>query len=146
LIVGNWNAFLAPAGTPAAVIDRLHDAIVEVGNEPGMIASVHKAGAEIDFSSNRHPALASCLSMIFSACLRPPKHQAKCSALAEASRRRENRRTLFGIMLQTNPSAAQQSSFAKLRQIIDDRIYIFIGDGRLVGVAHLRDLRFPGLP
>jgi tripartite-type tricarboxylate transporter receptor subunit TctC len=58
LIVGNWNAFLAPAGTPAAVIDRLHDAIVEVGNEPGMIASVHKAGAEIATST---PGAASAL-------------------------------------------------------------------------------------
>ena len=58
LIVNLWNAFLAPAGTPAAIIDRLHDAIVEAGNEPAMIASVRQAGAEIATST---PAAASAL-------------------------------------------------------------------------------------
>jgi tripartite-type tricarboxylate transporter receptor subunit TctC len=58
LIVNNWNAFLAPVGTSAAVIDRLHDAIVEAGNEPAMIASVRQAGAEIATSA---PAAASAL-------------------------------------------------------------------------------------
>ncbi len=58
LIVNNWNAFLAPAGTPAAIIDRLHDAIVEAGKEPAMIASVRQAGAEITTST---PAAASAL-------------------------------------------------------------------------------------
>jgi hypothetical protein len=51
------------------------------------------------FLPNRHHALAYCLSMIFSVCLRPPQHQANCSTLARASRRRENRYPLFGIML-----------------------------------------------
>jgi tripartite-type tricarboxylate transporter receptor subunit TctC len=58
LIVNNWNAFLAPVGTPAAIIDRLHDAIVEAGNEPAMIASVRQAGAEIATSA---PVAASAL-------------------------------------------------------------------------------------
>jgi tripartite-type tricarboxylate transporter receptor subunit TctC len=58
LIVNNWNAFLAPVGTPTAIIDRLHDAIVEAGNEPAMIASVRQAGAEIATSA---PAAASAL-------------------------------------------------------------------------------------
>ena len=58
LIVNLWNAFLAPAGTPAPIIDRLHDAIVEAGNEPAMIASVRQAGAEIATST---PAAASAL-------------------------------------------------------------------------------------
>lgn len=58
LIVNNWNAFLAPAETPAAVVDRLHDAIVEAGNEPALIASVRQAGAEISTST---PAAASAL-------------------------------------------------------------------------------------
>ncbi|MBV9331015.1 MAG: tripartite tricarboxylate transporter substrate binding protein, partial [Alphaproteobacteria bacterium] len=58
LIVNNWNAFLVPAGTPAGVVDRLHDAIVEAGNEPAMIASVRQAGAEISTST---PAAASAL-------------------------------------------------------------------------------------
>jgi tripartite-type tricarboxylate transporter receptor subunit TctC len=50
-IVSNWNAFLAPAGTPAMIIDQLHDAVVDVGNEPAMIASVRQAGAEITTST-----------------------------------------------------------------------------------------------
>jgi tripartite-type tricarboxylate transporter receptor subunit TctC len=58
LIVNLWNAFLAPAGTPAAIIDRLHDAIVDAGNEPALIASVRQAGAEIATST---PAAASAL-------------------------------------------------------------------------------------
>ena len=58
LIVNNWNAFLAPAETPAAIVDRLHDAIVEAGNEPALIASVRQAGAEISTST---PAAASAL-------------------------------------------------------------------------------------
>jgi tripartite-type tricarboxylate transporter receptor subunit TctC len=58
LIVNNWNAFLVPAGTPAAIVARLHDAIVEAGNEPALIAAVRQAGAEISIST---PAAASAL-------------------------------------------------------------------------------------
>jgi tripartite-type tricarboxylate transporter receptor subunit TctC len=58
LIVNNWNAFLAPAGTPATIIDRLHEAIVEAGSDPGMISSTRNAGAEIATST---PAAANAL-------------------------------------------------------------------------------------
>ena len=51
LIVMNWNAFLAPAGTPSAIIDKLHHAIVTAGADPAMIERVRKAGAEVTTSS-----------------------------------------------------------------------------------------------
>jgi tripartite-type tricarboxylate transporter receptor subunit TctC len=53
LIVMNWNAFLAPAGTPSAIIDKLHHAIVTAGADPAMIERVRKAGAEVTTSSPR---------------------------------------------------------------------------------------------
>jgi tripartite-type tricarboxylate transporter receptor subunit TctC len=46
LIVENWTAFFAPAGTDPAIIATLHDAIVRAGAASGMIDAVHKAGAE----------------------------------------------------------------------------------------------------
>jgi len=46
LIIVNWNAFLAPAGTPAAIIERLHDVVVAAGNDPAVIDATRKAGAE----------------------------------------------------------------------------------------------------
>ena len=51
LMVDNWNAFLAPAGTPAAIIDRLNAAIVQAGNDPALIELTRKAGAEITTST-----------------------------------------------------------------------------------------------
>jgi tripartite-type tricarboxylate transporter receptor subunit TctC len=47
LIFVNWNAFLARAGTPSAIIGRLHDAIVAAGNDPVMVEATRKLGAEI---------------------------------------------------------------------------------------------------
>ena len=46
LIIVNWNAFLAPAGTPAVIIERLHDVVVAAGNDPAVIDATRKAGAE----------------------------------------------------------------------------------------------------
>jgi tripartite-type tricarboxylate transporter receptor subunit TctC len=46
LIVVNWNVFLAPTGTAPAIVARLHDAIVEAGNDPAVIDATRKAGAE----------------------------------------------------------------------------------------------------
>jgi tripartite-type tricarboxylate transporter receptor subunit TctC len=46
LIVVNWNVFLAPAGTPPAIVGRLHAAIVEAGNDPAVIDATRNAGAE----------------------------------------------------------------------------------------------------
>jgi len=51
LIVANWNAFYAPAGTAPAIIDKLHDTIVVAGNDPAMVESTRKAGAEITTST-----------------------------------------------------------------------------------------------
>ena len=51
LIVVNWNAFFAPAGASPAIVSRLHDAIVEAGNDPVMVDSTRKAGAEIATST-----------------------------------------------------------------------------------------------
>jgi tripartite-type tricarboxylate transporter receptor subunit TctC len=56
--VVNWNAFLAPAGTPAPIIDKLHDAIVKAGDDPAMVERTRKAGAEIATST---PTAASSL-------------------------------------------------------------------------------------
>jgi tripartite-type tricarboxylate transporter receptor subunit TctC len=46
LVFVNWNAFLAPAGTPVAIVDRLHDAVVTAGNDQGVVEATRKAGAE----------------------------------------------------------------------------------------------------
>jgi len=46
LIIVNWNAFLAPVGTPVAIIERLHDVVVAAGNDPAVIDATRKAGAE----------------------------------------------------------------------------------------------------
>jgi tripartite-type tricarboxylate transporter receptor subunit TctC len=46
LVVVNWNAFFAPAGTSPAITGRLHDAVVEAGNDPAVIDATRKAGAE----------------------------------------------------------------------------------------------------
>jgi len=58
LIVVNWNAFFAPVGTPAAVVERLQNAIVEAGNDPAMVEATRKAGAELATST---PAAVSAL-------------------------------------------------------------------------------------
>jgi tripartite-type tricarboxylate transporter receptor subunit TctC len=46
LIVLNWNAFYAPAGTSPAIVARLHDVVVKAGNDPAVIDATRKAGAE----------------------------------------------------------------------------------------------------
>ena len=46
LIIVNWNAFLASAGTPAPIVEKLHQAIVATGNDPSVIDATRKAGAE----------------------------------------------------------------------------------------------------
>ena len=58
LIVTNWNAFFAPVGTPAAIVERLQNAIVEAGNDPAMVEAMRKAGAELATST---PAAVSAL-------------------------------------------------------------------------------------
>jgi tripartite-type tricarboxylate transporter receptor subunit TctC len=39
-----WYGFLAPAKTPRAVLQTLHDAIVEVGKDPGIQAKIRQQG------------------------------------------------------------------------------------------------------
>jgi tripartite-type tricarboxylate transporter receptor subunit TctC len=51
LIVENWTAFLAPAGTDPAVVARLHEAIVGASAGSAMIDAVRKAGAEVAAST-----------------------------------------------------------------------------------------------
>lgn len=51
MIVVNWNAFFARAGTPPAIISRLNDAIVAAGNDPVMVESTRKLGVEITTST-----------------------------------------------------------------------------------------------
>jgi tripartite-type tricarboxylate transporter receptor subunit TctC len=46
LIIVNWNAFLAPAGTSAAIVERLNEVIVAAGNDPAVVDATRKAGAE----------------------------------------------------------------------------------------------------
>lgn len=44
-VVG-WNGILAPARTPRAIIDRLHDAIVKVIRTPDVAAAITAQGIE----------------------------------------------------------------------------------------------------
>jgi tripartite-type tricarboxylate transporter receptor subunit TctC len=51
LVVENWTAFFAPAGTDPTIVATLHDAIVRAGAASGMIAAVDKAGADVATST-----------------------------------------------------------------------------------------------
>jgi tripartite-type tricarboxylate transporter receptor subunit TctC len=42
----NWNGLLAPAGTPAAVIERIHGVLAQKLNEPAVRKSLEAAGIE----------------------------------------------------------------------------------------------------
>ena len=41
-----WNGLLAPAGTPSAIVDRLHDAIVKAMNDPSVIEGYARIGQD----------------------------------------------------------------------------------------------------
>jgi tripartite-type tricarboxylate transporter receptor subunit TctC len=45
-----FNAIFAPAGTPAAILARLHDAIAKVLNRPEVTAQLAKQGVEVKIS------------------------------------------------------------------------------------------------
>lgn len=47
LVAENWTAFFVPAGTDAAIVKKLHDAIADASKEPAMIEAVRKVGAEL---------------------------------------------------------------------------------------------------
>jgi tripartite-type tricarboxylate transporter receptor subunit TctC len=51
LVVMSWNAFLAPAGTPREIVDKLHDAIVDAAKDPNLNEEVRKAGSDIQTST-----------------------------------------------------------------------------------------------
>jgi tripartite-type tricarboxylate transporter receptor subunit TctC len=43
----NWNGILAPAGTPAPIIARLHKEISEIQDTPRIAEAVHAEGADV---------------------------------------------------------------------------------------------------
>ena len=43
----NWIGLVAPAGTPAAIVERLHKEIAEIQNSPKARQQFDAAGAEI---------------------------------------------------------------------------------------------------
>jgi len=43
---GTWNGYLAPAGTPKPIIDRLAEEIAKAVREPATIDRLHKIGVE----------------------------------------------------------------------------------------------------
>jgi tripartite-type tricarboxylate transporter receptor subunit TctC len=44
---GTWYALLAPAGTPRAVVTRLHEVFAGVLRTPGMTARLNKQGMDV---------------------------------------------------------------------------------------------------
>jgi tripartite-type tricarboxylate transporter receptor subunit TctC len=48
---GTWFGLLAPAKTPAAIIDQLHRTSVDILQDPGVRAKVAEQGAEVVASS-----------------------------------------------------------------------------------------------
>jgi tripartite-type tricarboxylate transporter receptor subunit TctC len=50
-----WIAFFAPKGTPAAVIQKLHDAINDAADTPEIRARLETYGAELVSSERRSP-------------------------------------------------------------------------------------------
>jgi tripartite-type tricarboxylate transporter receptor subunit TctC len=50
-----WNAFFAPKRTPAAIVARLHDAIVGAMDTPGVRARLEDYGAEVVAPERRSP-------------------------------------------------------------------------------------------
>jgi tripartite-type tricarboxylate transporter receptor subunit TctC len=45
--ISEWNALLAPAGTPAAVVERLHREVTKILAEPAMRQRLAELGAEV---------------------------------------------------------------------------------------------------
>jgi tripartite-type tricarboxylate transporter receptor subunit TctC len=46
-----WNGVLAPAGTPKAIVHRLHEAIVQILKSPQAVERYANVGAEIRYNS-----------------------------------------------------------------------------------------------
>jgi tripartite-type tricarboxylate transporter receptor subunit TctC len=51
----NWLAFFLPKGTPAPIVQRLHDATVEVMNTPATMARLKDVGADLVTPERRSP-------------------------------------------------------------------------------------------
>ena len=49
--VASWFALAAPAGTPEAVIDRLHDAFAEAARDPAVVKGLRDNGALVTINS-----------------------------------------------------------------------------------------------
>ena len=49
--VASWFGLAAPAGTPDAIVRRLHDVFVKASRDPGVIKAVRESGARIVTSS-----------------------------------------------------------------------------------------------
>lgn len=45
--IGNWNGLFAPAGTPKEIIEKLHNAVVKVLQEPAVRERIDGAGYEL---------------------------------------------------------------------------------------------------
>jgi tripartite-type tricarboxylate transporter receptor subunit TctC len=48
----SWGALAAPAGTPAAIVTRLHQAMVKVMKDPELLGRLDKLGAEVQVASS----------------------------------------------------------------------------------------------
>jgi tripartite-type tricarboxylate transporter receptor subunit TctC len=57
LVVTTWNGFLAPAGTPPAVIERLHKALADAVADPALKQTFGALGAEIELITPEQFAL-----------------------------------------------------------------------------------------
>jgi tripartite-type tricarboxylate transporter receptor subunit TctC len=49
-----WVALVAPAGTPSAIIDKVHREVTRIYADPALIARLEKVG--IEAASSRSPA------------------------------------------------------------------------------------------
>jgi tripartite-type tricarboxylate transporter receptor subunit TctC len=45
--VNGWFALLAPAGTPAPIVEKLHQLMTQALNDPAVRAGFERAGAEV---------------------------------------------------------------------------------------------------
>ena len=53
--VGVWNALFLPKGTPAPIVQKLHDAAVGTMNTPAVQAQLQKFGADFVAPERRSP-------------------------------------------------------------------------------------------